>query len=86
MSPGSPRFRNVLNESVLAADYYAMAEQIAGPFGPMCCTLQAVRDSGEPTAEDRPVVPIGLATATPKVRVTAATEMDEYVLKQRNAW
>jgi Protein of unknown function (DUF4058) len=74
--------RNVLNERVLAADYYAMAEQIAGPFGPDVLTLQAVSDNGDPAAEGRPG-PIGLATAAPKVRVTAATEMDEYVLKQR---
>lgn len=74
-------FRNALNGGVLPADYYAMAEQIAGTFGPDVLTLQAQQENG--TNGHGSAGPIALATAAPHVRFTAAAEMDDYVLKQR---
>jgi hypothetical protein len=74
--------RNVLNENVLPPDYYAMAEQIAGPLGPDVLTLQAVEGNGGELPRP-PTGPIALATTAPRVRFTATAEMDEYVLKRR---
>jgi hypothetical protein len=71
-----------LNSGVLPADYYAMAEQIAGRFGPDVLTLQATGDNGVNLTSSHPG-PIALATAAPRVRLTAETEMNDYVLKQR---
>lgn len=34
--------RNVLNERVLPPEYYAMAEQLAGPFGPDVLTQRVL--------------------------------------------
>jgi hypothetical protein len=82
--------RTALNNGILPPPYYAMAEQIAGPFGPDVLALEAAGadGAGEPGGNDanRPgpsSAPIALATAAPKVRFTAETEMDEYALKQR---
>lgn len=74
--------RNVLNEGVLPHDYYALAEQIAGPLGPDVFTLQAAGENGNATSPPHPG-PRALATAAPRVRFTAVAEMDEYVRKQR---
>jgi hypothetical protein len=85
-----PEISNALNNGVLPPPYYAMAEQIAGPFGPDVLTLEAASEdgAGEPGANgaNQPGSssgPVALVTAAPKVRFTAETEMDEYVLKQR---
>ena len=37
--------RNVLNDGLLPADYYARAEQIAGPLGPDVLTLQETQET-----------------------------------------
>jgi hypothetical protein len=75
--------RNALNNGVLPPDYYAMAEQIAGSMGPDVLTLEAVGPNGgdEPGGVTRGATAVALAP--PKVRLTATTEMDEYVLKQK---
>ncbi|HWG44391.1 MAG TPA: DUF4058 family protein [Gemmataceae bacterium] len=80
-----PAISNALNSGVLPPDYYAMAEQIAGPFGPDVLTLQTDSDNGTNGASgtNNHSGSIALATAAPKVAYTAETEMDEYVLKQR---
>jgi hypothetical protein len=68
--------RNALNDGLLPTDYYAQAEQIAGPLGPDVLTLQI---------PDAPATSGGVAVAmpAPRARVTAAAEMDDYVLKRR---
>ena len=44
--------RNVLNEGLLPQDYYAQAEQIAGPLGPDVLTLQEVPYSERVVGDD----------------------------------
>lgn len=80
-----PEISNALNTGVLPPDYYAMAEQIAGPFGPDVLTLQTVSDNGPngSSTAGSPSGAIALATAAPKVAYIAEAEMDEYVRKQR---
>jgi hypothetical protein len=76
--------RNALNESVLPSDYYALIEPVAGHLEPDVLALQALGDGDEDGA---PLSPgSGLTTVAlvpPRVRFTATTEMDEYVLKQK---
>lgn len=78
--------RDVLNEGVLPPDYYALAEQVAGSFGPDVLTLQTSPNGYSATeGSDSAARPRGLtavASAPPQVSYTATTEMDEYVLKQ----
>jgi hypothetical protein len=66
--------RNALNRGVLPAGYYARAEQVVGDTVPDVITLQSRPTNGHPApsvgnpAAERLVV----ATAPPRVRVTAA--------------
>lgn len=73
-----------LNNGLLPADYYAQAEQVAGPMGPDVITLQANEqdesDGGTTTLAGES---IALALAPPRTRVTAEAEMDAYVSKRR---
>ncbi len=74
-----------LNGGILPADYYAQAEQIAGPFGPDVLTLQMPDtpvngDTGAPVSSNGGVA---VSVAPPRMRLTAETEMDDYVLKRR---
>ena len=75
--------RTALNDGLLPADYYAQAEQVAGPIGPDVLTLQM----SEPSGNGSPGQPAGgglaVATAPPRVRWTAAADMHDYVSKQR---
>ncbi len=75
--------RNVLNEGLLPPDYYAQAEQIAGPLGPDVLTLQEfpAPPSGSTPATSGGAV--GVALAPPQTRFSAEAEMDDYVLKRR---
>jgi hypothetical protein len=77
--------RNALNGGVLPADYYAQAEQIAGPLGPDVLTLQTSNPPSDgqatPAAEQRGAVAV--AAVPPRMRLTAETVMDDYVLKRR---
>jgi hypothetical protein len=75
--------RNALNGGVLPADYYAVAEQIAGPFGPDVLTLQVDSESGNGGA-GVPAVGQGTLTLTrPRVRFTDEVDMDDYSSRQR---
>src|SRR5437762_3908580 len=71
-----------LNGGILPPDYYAQAEQIAGPFGPDVLTLQA-NESPAPGANGAgnasPAIPIGIAVATapPRPRLTASAETSD---------
>jgi hypothetical protein len=73
---------NALNEGRLPPGYYALAEQIAGNMGPDVLALQ-IEAAGEDnsTPDDGPSA-TAIALVEPKVRFTAETEMNWYVLKQ----
>ena len=75
--------RNVLNGGLLPQDYYAQAEQIAGPMGPDVLTLQEFDTTAPafpPTSNNGG---LAVATAPPRLRITAEAEMNDYVLKRR---
>jgi hypothetical protein len=74
--------RNALNDGLLPPDYYAQAEQIAGPLGPDVLTLQEP-DSPPNGKADAGAGGVAVATARPRARLTAEAEMDDYVLKRR---
>jgi hypothetical protein len=74
-----------LNGGILPADYYAQAEQIAGPLGPDVLTLQVPDtpvngDAGSPSTTGGG---LAISGAPPRMRMTAEAEMDDYVLKRR---
>lgn len=74
--------RNALNSGLLPPDYYAQAEQIAGPMGPDVLTLQTqgpAERGGEPSEDGG----VAVATASPRTRVVAEAELDGYVAKRR---
>jgi hypothetical protein len=75
--------RTILNSGVLPEGYYAMCEQIAGPVAPDVLTLESSGSNGPPSASPSGGGPIALATATPRVRFTAETEMEQYAARQR---
>ncbi|MBY0527715.1 MAG: DUF4058 family protein [Gemmataceae bacterium] len=76
--------RDVLNNGVLPADYYAMAEQIAGHFGPDVLALEAGNGTGVGASEgEGQGGPVAVARSATRIRYTARAEMDDYVLKQR---
>lgn len=72
-----------LNAGLLPGDYYAQAEQIIGPFGPDVLTLQNLTPPANGTVSYNGNGAIALATAPPRARVVASTEMDDYTLKRR---
>lgn len=73
-----------LNDGRLPSDHYALAEQIAGDYGPDVLALQV--DGPEhlngDTAGGAFAGELAVATAPPRVHFTAQTEMDPYALKQ----
>ncbi len=74
----------VLNGGILPPDYYAQAEQIAGPLGPDVPTLQ-MPDSPVNGEAGLSSSSSGVAVTVhpPRMRVTAEAEMNDYVLKRR---
>ena len=75
--------RNVLNGGLLPPDYYAQAEQIAGPFGPDVLTLQATDSTTANGAAETSDGGVAVATCPPRAPLVAEVEMYEYVLKRR---
>jgi hypothetical protein len=76
----------VLNNGLLPSDYYAQAEQIAGPLGPDVLTLQMPDVSENGSSQSSAHAGNGgllVATSPPKPRLVAETEMDDYMLKRR---
>lgn len=76
--------RKALNGGLLPANYYAMAEQVAGETVPDVLTLHTEVNGGGPPAPSAPF-PSGGTTvlvAPPKVSRTAETEIDQYLRKQ----
>jgi hypothetical protein len=76
--------QEVLNDGRMPPDYYAQAEQIAGPLGPDVLALQ---ESDSSTNGATPLTGsrggVAVATAPPRMRLTAEAEMNDYVLKRR---
>lgn len=79
--------KRALNSGRLPPDYYALAEQFSGDFGPDVLTLELVGPPGdEPQAANgspSAAGPIAVAVAPPRVHFTATTEMAFYELKQK---
>jgi hypothetical protein len=73
-----------LNEGLLPPDYYAQAEQIAGPLGPDVLTLQTPESTnGAPGRSSSNRGGVMVSTVPPPMRMAAEAEMDDYVLKRR---
>ena len=70
-----------LNNGSLPADYYAMAEQVAGDMGPDVLTLKAPAD---PLPEGKSASSAILKETPPKVHLTVHSEIQAYVKKQNN--
>jgi hypothetical protein len=75
--------RNALNGGLLPPDYYAQAEQIAGPLGPDVLTLQETVATPSGPAAETGNGPVAVAVAPPRVRFSAEAEMNDYVVKRR---
>ena len=74
--------RKELNGGVLPLGYYALAEQVARPFGPDVLTLQADRSNG--TSNSGPAkgpASVAVLEKTPKVRVIQKSDADIYAKK-----
>lgn len=75
--------RNALNGGVLPAKFYAVAEQVVGPFGPDVLSLQATEEHPSEQVGEQSNGPTSLALTRPRVRFTAETMMDAFVSRQR---
>lgn len=73
--------RNSLNGGVLPTDYYAVAEQVIGPFGPDILTLQTRGDNSHNATSSGS---LALAVVQPQVRVATEIELEAPNPKQRS--
>lgn len=78
--------RNALNAGILPDSYYALAEQVARPFGPDVLTLQAHGSTGTNGSQAGDVDlqgggTLALLHKTPKVRLIQESTADLYVKK-----
>jgi hypothetical protein len=73
---------HALNHGLLPKDYYALAEQYAGVFGPDVLTLQAPAKSERKSSGGRRNG-VTAVLAKPRHKPTAQTEMDFYRAKQK---
>ena len=76
--------KRVLNSLLLPEDYYALAEQQSGPFGPDVLTLQS-HDSNSASPDGSNMVPNpdgNVLLAPPKVELTAEADLEFYRRKQ----
>ena len=81
--------KRALNAGLLPPDYYALAEQISGGFGPDVLTLESLRSETARAGDDDAATigragdsGIALASAPPKVRFTASAETERYARKR----
>jgi Protein of unknown function (DUF4058) len=74
--------QKTLNREVLPADFYALAEQLAGNVGPDVLTLQS-REPPEERADKPSNGVTGTALAPPRVRFTARLDTQPYARKAR---
>jgi hypothetical protein len=73
-----------LNRGLLPADYYALAEQIAGGLGPDVLTLEGPTANGTPVSVPTGgAVALALTSAPPQVWHRAKTEIDIYAAKAK---
>ncbi len=72
-----------LNSGILPPDYYAQAEQIAGPLGPDVLTLHTPDAPTNGAAGEPSGGGIAVATARPRARWSASIEMSEYGRRRR---
>lgn len=70
--------RNCLNGGLLPGGYYALAEQDTGDFGPDVLTLQTAGSTDVEVAGA-----LAIATAPPRVRVTAQTDRRSFVRRKK---
>ena len=73
--------KRALNRSLLPAEYYALAEQIAGGLGPDVLTLQRPANGSSPHPE--PTGGIALATLPPRVEFRLRSESDQYAARAK---
>ena len=74
-----------LNANLLPDDYYAMAEQQSGPFGPDVITLQSNQTAIEPLGGSGPddITSDGnVLLAPPQIQLTAEADLEFYRRKQ----
>jgi hypothetical protein len=76
--------KRALNGGILPRNYYALAEQYAGGFGPDVLTLQGTGngDRGE-EGMPPPSANGGILVAPPRARLFGETEMEFYLRKQK---
>jgi len=74
--------QEALNTGVLPPDYYALGDQLAGPFGPDVLTLRSELPA-QPPPESEHQGGITVALAPPKVHFVASLEMNAYIAKHR---
>lgn len=77
---------NALNDGILPPPYYALAEQVARPFGPDVLTLQAQGANGENGNQQghagmQSAESVALLEKSPKVRVIQESNVDLYARK-----
>jgi hypothetical protein len=76
---------NALNGGLLPSGYYALAEQMAGGFGPDVLTLDASGRTPPATSVTTDAGSgVALATAPPQVRYHARSESDQYARKAKS--
>jgi hypothetical protein len=76
--------RNTLNAGLLPPDYYAMAEQVAGPTVPDVLTLQTTNGRSEAWSGEPIAGATAVAVAPPRVRDRESIEAVVYAGKQRS--
>jgi len=75
--------KRVLNKGILPQDYYAMAEQRAGGYGPEVLALELnANGNGSSDFDDGNGGGIGLLRAKPKVQFIAESDKEFYLRKQ----
>jgi hypothetical protein len=73
--------KRALNGGLLPPNYYALAEQLAGGYGPDVLTLEAPVNPFGTEATEEGAGGVALAAVRPKVSFRARTEADIYALK-----
>jgi hypothetical protein len=76
--------RNALNGGILPPDYYAMAEQVAGPTVPDVLTLQTTNGADDGCAGEPIAGATAVATAPPRVRQSDSIDAETYARRQRS--
>jgi hypothetical protein len=78
-----PEVKRALNSGLLPPDYYALAEQIAGTFGPDVVTLKGPHVRTVESLADGADGGVAVAAAPPKVHFHARREREQYAAKAK---